>query len=98
MYGLKYSHSHTCTVFSLRLFYFVFSFFKGSVTPISEQELQVVTKNVSDVGRNQLVVFAVTVPPKFGRLVRRMPDNSFRNISTFTQSMVRMHDTYVLTC
>uniref|UniRef100_A0A3P9NFA6 Chondroitin sulfate proteoglycan 4-like n=1 Tax=Poecilia reticulata TaxID=8081 RepID=A0A3P9NFA6_POERE len=34
------------------------------------------------------VVFAVTAPPKFGRLVLRMPDNSFRNISTFTQSMV----------
>ncbi|XP_027880417.1 chondroitin sulfate proteoglycan 4-like isoform X2 [Xiphophorus couchianus] len=62
--------------------------YPGSVTPISEQELQVVTNNISDIGRNQSVVFAVTAPPKFGRLVLRMPDNSFRNISTFTQSMV----------
>uniref|UniRef100_A0A3B3TXG6 Chondroitin sulfate proteoglycan 4-like n=1 Tax=Poecilia latipinna TaxID=48699 RepID=A0A3B3TXG6_9TELE len=62
--------------------------YPGSVTPISEQELQVVTNNISDIGRNQSVVFAVTAPPKFGRLVLRMSDNSFRNISTFTQSMV----------
>uniref|UniRef100_A0A3Q2PEK0 Chondroitin sulfate proteoglycan 4-like n=1 Tax=Fundulus heteroclitus TaxID=8078 RepID=A0A3Q2PEK0_FUNHE len=62
--------------------------YPGSVTPISEQELQVVTNNVSDIRKNQSVVFAVTAPPKFGRLVRRMPDDSFRNISTFTQSMV----------
>ncbi|KAM4720133.1 chondroitin sulfate proteoglycan 4-like isoform 2-T2 [Anableps anableps] len=62
--------------------------YPGSVTMISEQELQVVTNNVSDIGKNQSVVFAVTAPPKFGRLVLRMPDNSFRNISTFTQSMV----------
>uniref|UniRef100_A0A3B5LFX8 Laminin G domain-containing protein n=1 Tax=Xiphophorus couchianus TaxID=32473 RepID=A0A3B5LFX8_9TELE len=43
----------------------------------------------SGISSQQLsVVFAVTAPPKFGRLVLRMPDNSFRNISTFTQSMV----------
>lgn len=64
---------------------------EGSVTPISEKELHVVT-NIADgdTGRNQSVVFAVTSPPKLGRLVRRMPDNSTRNISTFTQSMVWM--------
>ncbi|XP_015241759.1 PREDICTED: chondroitin sulfate proteoglycan 4-like [Cyprinodon variegatus] len=62
--------------------------YPGSLTPISEQELQVVTNNISDIARNQSVVFAVTAPPKFGRLVQRMPDNSFRNISTFTQRMV----------
>ncbi|XP_069563197.1 chondroitin sulfate proteoglycan 4-like [Brachyistius frenatus] len=62
--------------------------YPGSVTPISEQELQVVTNNVSDIRRNQSVVFALTAPPKLGRLLRRMPDNSTRHISTFTQSMV----------
>ncbi|MED6264962.1 hypothetical protein CHARACLAT_020563, partial [Characodon lateralis] len=62
--------------------------YPGSVTPISEQDLQVVTSINSEIGRNQSVAFAVTAPPKFGRLVRRMPDNSFRNIYTFTQSMV----------
>lgn len=65
-----------------------FPTFKGSVTPISEQELQAVTNDVSDIRRNPSVVFAVTDPPKLGSLVRRMPDNSTRNISTFTQSMV----------
>uniref|UniRef100_A0A3B4ZZG5 Chondroitin sulfate proteoglycan 4-like n=1 Tax=Stegastes partitus TaxID=144197 RepID=A0A3B4ZZG5_9TELE len=62
--------------------------YPGSVTPITEQELQVVTNNISDFRRNQSVVFAVTAPPKLGRLVRRMADNSTRNVFTFTQSMV----------
>lgn len=61
---------------------------KGSVTPISEQQLQAITNDVSDISRNQSVVFVVTAPPKLGRLLRRMPDNSTENISTFTQSMV----------
>uniref|UniRef100_A0A3B4FUM2 Chondroitin sulfate proteoglycan 4-like n=1 Tax=Pundamilia nyererei TaxID=303518 RepID=A0A3B4FUM2_9CICH len=62
---------------------------EGSVTPISDKELQAVT-NIADgnIRRNQSVVFAVTSPPKLGRLVRRMPDNSTRNVSTFTQSML----------
>ncbi|XP_017266244.1 chondroitin sulfate proteoglycan 4-like isoform X2 [Kryptolebias marmoratus] len=62
--------------------------YPGSLTPISDQELQVVTNNITDIRRNQSVVFAITSPPKLGRLVQRMPDDSFRNISTFTQSMV----------
>uniref|UniRef100_H2M7L3 Laminin G domain-containing protein n=1 Tax=Oryzias latipes TaxID=8090 RepID=H2M7L3_ORYLA len=62
--------------------------YPGSVTPISKQELQVVTNNISDIRRNQSIVFAVTAPPKLGRLVQRMPDNSTRGIHTFTQSMV----------
>lgn len=60
------------------------------MTPISELELQAVTNDVNNIRRNHSVVFAVTAPPKLGRLVRRMPDNSTRNISTFTQSMVGM--------
>lgn len=72
---------------------------KGSVTPISEQELQVVTNNISDIRRSN-VVFAVTVPPKLGRLVQRLPDNSTRNISTFTQSMVggSIHNGHLSLC
>ncbi|CAN9504843.1 unnamed protein product [Ophioblennius macclurei] len=62
--------------------------YPGSVTPVSETELQVVTNNVSNIRRNQSVMFAVTVPPKLGRLLRRMPDNSSRDVSTFTQEMV----------
>ncbi|KAM9338003.1 chondroitin sulfate proteoglycan 4-like [Symphorus nematophorus] len=62
--------------------------YPGSVTPITEQELQAATNDVSDIKRNHSVVFAVTAPPKLGRLVRRLPDNSTQNISTFTQSMV----------
>lgn len=67
---------------------FVFVFFQGSVIPITEQQLQVVTNDVSNISRSHSVVFAVTTPPKLGRLLRRMPDNSTRNISTFTQTMV----------
>ncbi|KAM3600638.1 uncharacterized protein V6R79_026433 [Siganus canaliculatus] len=62
--------------------------YPGSVTPITEEELKAVTNEVSDISRNHSVVFAVTTSPKLGRLVRRMPDNSTQNISTFTQSMV----------
>ncbi|KAM9425771.1 chondroitin sulfate proteoglycan 4-like [Pholidichthys leucotaenia] len=63
--------------------------YPGTVTPISEEELQVLTNiNDSDVRRKQSVVFAVTTPPKLGRLILRMPDTSTKNISTFTQSMV----------
>ncbi|GLD55148.1 chondroitin sulfate proteoglycan 4-like protein [Lates japonicus] len=62
--------------------------YPGSVTPITVQELQVVTNDISNIRRNHSVLFALTAPPKLGRLVRRMPDNSTREISTFTQSMV----------
>ncbi|KAK7895391.1 hypothetical protein WMY93_020716 [Mugilogobius chulae] len=59
--------------------------YPGSVSPITAQQLQVVS---SDTSRNLSVSFAVTSPPKLGRLVERLSDNSTRNISTFTQSMV----------
>ncbi|XP_059214410.1 chondroitin sulfate proteoglycan 4-like [Centropristis striata] len=62
--------------------------YPGSVTPISKLELQAVTNDVSDIKRNHSVIFTLTAPPKLGSLVRRMPDNSTQNISTFTQSMV----------
>lgn len=69
---------------------------KGSVTPISDQELQVVTNDISDIRRNNSVVFTVTAPPKLGQLVRRMPDNSTQNIAAFTQSMVgSLHFAYL---
>lgn len=82
------NQDHSVVVFLLS--HCVFAAFKGSVTPISEQELLAVTNNVSDIRRNRSVVFTVTAPPKFGHLVQRMADNSTKNISTFTQSMVGM--------
>ncbi|KAM3842700.1 LOW QUALITY PROTEIN: chondroitin sulfate proteoglycan 4-like [Diretmus argenteus] len=60
--------------------------YPGSVTPISERELQVVTNG--DGRRNHSVMFAVTTAPKLGNLVRRLPDNSTRPVSAFTQRMV----------
>ncbi|XP_060917242.1 chondroitin sulfate proteoglycan 4-like [Labrus mixtus] len=60
----------------------------GSVTPISEQELKAITNDVTDIRRNRSVVFSVTAPPKLGRLVQRLPDNSSLNVSVFTQSML----------
>ncbi|XP_068190163.1 chondroitin sulfate proteoglycan 4-like [Antennarius striatus] len=62
--------------------------YPGSVTAISEQQLQAVTNDVGDINGNRSVLFTVTTPPKLGRLVRRMPDNSMQNVSVFTQSMV----------
>ncbi|XP_057674740.1 chondroitin sulfate proteoglycan 4-like isoform X2 [Corythoichthys intestinalis] len=62
--------------------------YPGSLTPISEQELQVLTNDPTDLRRNQTVTFTVTVPPNLGRLVCHMSDNSTQDISTFTQSMV----------
>lgn len=47
-----------------------------------------VASGTSDIRRNHSLMFAVTAPPKLGRLVQRTPDNSTRIISTFTQSMV----------
>uniref|UniRef100_A0A8C4F5Y6 Laminin G domain-containing protein n=1 Tax=Dicentrarchus labrax TaxID=13489 RepID=A0A8C4F5Y6_DICLA len=63
--------------------------YPGRVLPgLTPWTLQAVTNDVSDIRRNHSVVFAVTTPPKLGRLVQRMPDNSTQNISMFTQSMV----------
>ncbi|XP_034047698.1 LOW QUALITY PROTEIN: chondroitin sulfate proteoglycan 4-like [Thalassophryne amazonica] len=62
--------------------------YPGSMTPITEEELQVVTNDVSDIRRNHSIVFAVTAAPKLGRLVQRLHDNSTRTVSTFTQRMV----------
>ncbi|KAJ0015474.1 hypothetical protein NQD34_009094, partial [Periophthalmus magnuspinnatus] len=62
--------------------------YPGSVTPITEQQLQVVTSDISHMNRNHSVVFAITTPPKLGRLVQRLSDNSTRNISIFTQNML----------
>lgn len=73
---------------SYRLSHWFFWTFKGSVTLLSEQHLLAATNQDRDLQRNQPAVFAVTVPPKLGRLVQRLPDNSTQNVSTFTQSMV----------
>lgn len=73
---------------SFPLSHWIFGTFKGSVTPLSEQHLLAATNQDRDLQRNQSVVFTVTVPPKLGRLVQRLPDNSTQNVSTFTQGMV----------
>ncbi|KAF7655510.1 hypothetical protein LDENG_00054980 [Lucifuga dentata] len=62
--------------------------YPGSVTPITKQELQVVTNDNNGIRRNHSVVFTMTTAPQLGRLVQRLPDNSTQHISTFTQSMV----------
>ncbi|XP_036384600.1 chondroitin sulfate proteoglycan 4-like [Megalops cyprinoides] len=61
--------------------------FPGSVMEVSTDELHVVT-NDNDPTGNRTVVFSVTSPPKLGRLVKRLDDNSTEEVSSFTQSMV----------
>ncbi|XP_061762150.1 chondroitin sulfate proteoglycan 4 isoform X1 [Nerophis ophidion] len=61
--------------------------FPGSSRAISSNELQVVTNDVSDIS-NRTITFSVTRHPKLGRLVRKHPDNSTVDISTFTQDML----------
>ncbi|CAL8384343.1 unnamed protein product, partial [Gadus morhua 'NCC'] len=62
--------------------------YPGSVTTVSKEVLQVVTDNDGDITRSHSAVFTVTTPPKLGRLVERIADNSSRPVSSFTQGMV----------
>lgn len=59
----------------------------GSSTPISNEDLQAVTNDISDTS-NRTITFSVIRHPKLGRLVTMQPDNSTKDISTFTQDMV----------
>ncbi|TKS78369.1 Chondroitin sulfate proteoglycan 4 [Collichthys lucidus] len=61
--------------------------FPGSSTPITNEDLQVVTNDVTNT-TNRIITFNVIRHPKLGRLVMRQPDNSTVDISTFTQDMV----------
>ncbi|TMS03536.1 Chondroitin sulfate proteoglycan 4 [Larimichthys crocea] len=61
--------------------------FPGSSTPITNEDLQVVTNDVTNT-TNRIITFSVIRHPKLGRLVMRQPDNSTVDISTFTQDMV----------
>ncbi|XP_053181488.1 chondroitin sulfate proteoglycan 4 [Scomber japonicus] len=61
--------------------------FPGSSTPISNEDLQAVTNDISDTS-NRTITFSVIRHPKLGRLVTMQPDNSTKDISTFTQDMV----------
>uniref|UniRef100_A0A8C6V449 Si:dkey-193c22.2 n=1 Tax=Neogobius melanostomus TaxID=47308 RepID=A0A8C6V449_9GOBI len=63
--------------------------FPGSSTPITSENLQAVTNDISD-SSNRTVTFGVTRHPKLGRLVLKQPDDSMVDISTFTQDMVDM--------
>ncbi|KAE8291923.1 Chondroitin sulfate proteoglycan 4 [Larimichthys crocea] len=61
--------------------------FPGSSTPITNEDLQVVTNDVTNT-TNRIITFSVIRHPKLGRLVMKQPDNSTVDISTFTQDMV----------
>ncbi|KAM9360948.1 chondroitin sulfate proteoglycan 4 [Symphorus nematophorus] len=61
--------------------------FPGSSTPITNEDLQVVTNDVSNTS-NRIITFNVSRHPKLGRLVMRQADNSTVDINTFTQDMV----------
>ncbi|XP_033947427.1 chondroitin sulfate proteoglycan 4 [Pseudochaenichthys georgianus] len=61
--------------------------FPGSSTPITNEDLQAVTNDISNPS-TRIITFSVIRQPKLGRLVTRQPDNSTVDISTFTQDMV----------
>ncbi|XP_068594758.1 chondroitin sulfate proteoglycan 4 [Brachionichthys hirsutus] len=61
--------------------------FPGSSTTITNVDLQVATNDISNTS-NRIIAFNVLQHPKLGRLVRRQPDNSTIDISTFTQDML----------
>nr|XP_020449501.1 chondroitin sulfate proteoglycan 4-like isoform X2 [Monopterus albus] len=61
--------------------------FPGSSTPLTNEELQAVTNDISNTS-NRIITFSVIRPPKLGRLAARQPDNSTVDISSFTQDMV----------
>ncbi|XP_041643048.1 chondroitin sulfate proteoglycan 4 [Cheilinus undulatus] len=61
--------------------------FPGSSTPVTSENLQAVTNDISNTS-NRIITFSVIRHPKLGRLVTRQPDNSTVDISTFTQDMV----------
>ncbi|XP_051278964.1 LOW QUALITY PROTEIN: chondroitin sulfate proteoglycan 4 [Dicentrarchus labrax] len=61
--------------------------FPGSSTPITNEDLQVVTNDISNTS-NRIITFSVIRHPKLGRLVMRQPDNLTVDISTFTQDML----------
>ncbi|KAM4576560.1 chondroitin sulfate proteoglycan 4 isoform 2-T2 [Odontesthes bonariensis] len=61
--------------------------FPGSSRPITNEQLQAMTNDISNTSK-RIITFGVMRHPKLGRLVRRQPDNSTVDISTFTQDMV----------
>ncbi|XP_055080431.1 chondroitin sulfate proteoglycan 4 [Periophthalmus magnuspinnatus] len=61
--------------------------FPGSSTPITNENLQAVTNDISDTS-NRTITYSVTRRPKLGRLVSKRPDNFVVDVSTFTQDMV----------
>ncbi|XP_056136319.1 chondroitin sulfate proteoglycan 4 [Lampris incognitus] len=61
--------------------------FPGSSKPITAEDLQAVTNDVSS-AFNRTITFNVIRRPKLGRLIVVQLDNSTLDISTFTQDMV----------
>ncbi|XP_063065774.1 chondroitin sulfate proteoglycan 4 [Engraulis encrasicolus] len=66
----------------------VLKLFPGTLKAITDDHLLVVTNDFNDITGNRDITFTVTNPPKLGRLVRVMEDNSTKEISSFTQNMV----------
>uniref|UniRef100_A0A3P9JIT7 Si:dkey-193c22.2 n=1 Tax=Oryzias latipes TaxID=8090 RepID=A0A3P9JIT7_ORYLA len=61
--------------------------FPGSSTPITNDDLQAMTNDMSNTS-HRIIKFNVIQPPKLGRLVGKHPDGATEDISTFTQDMV----------
>ncbi|KAL2100293.1 hypothetical protein ACEWY4_004687 [Coilia grayii] len=66
----------------------VLKVFPGKLTAITDDNLLVATNDFSDITGNRAINFTVTNPPKLGRLVRVLEDNTTKEISSFTQNMV----------
>uniref|UniRef100_A0A4W5RGY3 Chondroitin sulfate proteoglycan 4ba n=1 Tax=Hucho hucho TaxID=62062 RepID=A0A4W5RGY3_9TELE len=71
--------------------------FPGSTTPITKEDLQAVTNDKSDTS-NRTITFNVIRRPKLGRLVTVLADNFTVDVSSFTQTMVRLQYLLVSRC
>ncbi|XP_066469381.1 chondroitin sulfate proteoglycan 4-like [Tiliqua scincoides] len=65
----------------------VLGVFPGSRKPITSNHLKAVTNDVVE-AENRTIIFTVANHPKLGRLITVLADNSTRDVSSFTQSMV----------
>lgn len=66
--------------------------FAGSRKPITPTHLKAVTNDVVE-AENRTIIFTVANRPKLGRLITVLSDNSTRDVSSFTQSMVSVRFT-----
>uniref|UniRef100_A0ACB8EPB6 Uncharacterized protein n=2 Tax=Sphaerodactylus townsendi TaxID=933632 RepID=A0ACB8EPB6_9SAUR len=64
--------------------------FPGSRKQITSHNLKAITNDMVG-AENRTIIFTVAIPPKLGKLIRVLTDNSTQDISSFTQSMVDEH-------